>query len=91
MRGSLDEPDFDRQTFAPAVLLSRQSACSRVSLSVSFGIEHARQSVPLPVIESDPHAIIFKNVLHPLSPRAMFGEDEEAAVRLNEPDFDFAR
>src|SRR5439155_22943537 len=87
----LNEPDFDGQTFAPAVLLARQLACACVSLSITFGIENARQSVPLLVIESDPHAIIFENVLHPMSPVAMFGEDEQAAVCLNEPDFDFAR
>src|SRR6266571_7955489 len=85
----LNEPDFDGQTFAPVVLLARQLACTRVSLSISFGIEHARQSVPLPVIESDPHTIIFENVLHPMSLRAMFGEDKQAAVY--EPDFDFTR
>src|SRR2546426_11013259 len=87
----LNEPDFDGQTFAPAVLLAGQLARARVSLSISFDIEHARQSVPLLVIESNPHAIIFENVLNPMSPRAMFSEDEQAAVCLNEPDFDFAR
>ena len=87
----LNEPDFDGQTFAPAVLLARQLACARVSLSITFGIENARQSVPLLVIESDPHTIIFENVLHPMSPVVMLGEDEQAAVCLHEPDFDFAQ
>ena len=62
----LNEPDFDRQTFAPAVLLARQLACARVSLSITFGIENARQSVPLLVIESDPHAIHFSQIASPV-------------------------
>src|SRR5438132_12673265 len=76
---------------SPQPYFSRASWRARVTLSISFGIEHARQSVSLLVIESDPHTIIFENVLHPMSPVAMFGEDEQAAVCLNEPDFDFAR
>src|SRR5262249_40728458 len=83
--------ELHHEAVTPAVFLLRQRAHRTRQLGLGLRVDHPRLGRERAAPDARGHARLLPEILHPLRPLAMLGDQIVAVAALGEPDLDLAR